>query len=358
VILRKKKKMFVRCTTQRRNMILRTSKSIYTLIMTLQIIRQGYISVTGSKTIYYCDAYEMPLRRTQSYHRVRTYPLSSTTRILNDEEMESSIDHGDMGKALLQWNHLSSREEQHPYSPSIPMASASVDNVLELSSVANSTIASSQYEKTVSIQVVPTTMSEAIVTFFASKDYHGPRLVVLLLLGLIIQRIHIGWTVSNTLSPLDDICIAMCSIVFWWFQEHFMHKHLLHSKINWIGKHIHHQHHERPYHHISIDPAPLMLGWFIVVRLFLQFVVALPIHLLLSATIAYGVAGLFYEWSHYIVHTRVRFPHGSYWEHIKNHHARHHLVDSKHWFSFSVTQIDDIFGTNPNVSIVAKQKIR
>jgi Fatty acid hydroxylase superfamily len=205
-----------------------------------------------------------------------------------------------------------------------------------------------QYELTASKHRVPTTMSGAIKLFFSSKDIHGPRLVVVLLLEFLVQRIQLGW--PSAVTPWDDLGVAMIAVLFWWLQEHVMHKNLLHSDYNWIGQRIHQEHHEKPYHHVSIDPAPLMLGWFTIVHLLLRYGLGLPLHLALTATMAYGVAGLFYEWTHFIVHTRVRFPHGSYWEHVKNHHARHHLVNNSYWFAFSLTQVDDIFGTNPPVS--------
>jgi Fatty acid hydroxylase superfamily len=211
-----------------------------------------------------------------------------------------------------------------------------------------------QYERTASTQIVPTTMFGAIASFFASKDIHGPRLVLVLLVGFLMQRLQIGWT--SAVTPWDDIGVAMCALVFWWFQEHVMHKYLLHSEYDWMGKRIHQEHHEKPYHHVSIDPAPLMIAWFTIVHVLLRL--ALPLHLALTATMAYGIAGLFYEWTHFIVHTRVRFSHGSYWEHVKNHHARHHLVNNSYWFAFSLTAIDDIFGTNPSVSAVPKNTLR
>lgn len=49
------------------------------------------------------------------------------------------------------------------------------------------------------------------------------------------------------------------------------------------------------------------------------------------------------------MHTRVRFPRGSFWQKMKDHHIRHHRVDSRYWLAFSVRQVDDLFGTNPNV---------
>jgi Fatty acid hydroxylase superfamily len=197
---------------------------------------------------------------------------------------------------------------------------------------------------------VPTTMSEAISTFFMIEEYPGPRYVSVLLLGLVLHRIQLGGY-----NVVNEFFFAMISMIAWWFQEHIMHKYVLHSNFNWIGKHIHERHHQKPYHHISIDAAPLMIIWLTVVHLFLRYSGLLPYPIALTMTIAYGIAGLFYEWAHYIVHTKVRFSPGSYWRHIKSHHARHHQCNHDYWFAFSMTQIDDLFGTNPNPSQVLRR---
>ena len=34
---------------------------------------------------------------------------------------------------------------------------------------------------------------------------------------------------------------------------------------------------------------------------------------------------------------------------MKDHHIRHHLVDADNWLGFSLPQVDDLFGTNPDV---------
>jgi sterol desaturase/sphingolipid hydroxylase (fatty acid hydroxylase superfamily) len=70
--------------------------------------------------------------------------------------------------------------------------------------------------------------------------------------------------------------------------------------------------------------------------------------LAVTATIAYASAGLWYEWVHFIVHTRVKFPKNSYFDTCKTHHARHHLVSSDHWLAFSYPAVDDWLGTNPS----------
>jgi Fatty acid hydroxylase superfamily len=205
-------------------------------------------------------------------------------------------------------------------------------------------------------EAVPTTMREAVTTFLIGDSYNGPRAVVVVLAGLFVWRVwlSISWHATTAAVGLSDAIVVSAAVVFWWLQEHWMHKYLLHSSQDWYGKQVHEQHHIKPYHHVSIDPAPLMLGWMMAVHIVLR--ATLPLPLAISATIGYAAAGLFYEWSHFIVHTKVRFPGGSFWQRMKDHHIRHHLVDSDYWLAFSVTQVDDIFGTNPNVKDVQLRK--
>jgi hypothetical protein len=145
----------------------------------------------------------------------------------------------------------------------------------------------------------------------------------------------------------------MSMVIFWWFQEHEMHLHLLHSKFDWMGKRIHEEHHEKPYFHISIDPAGLMIGWLAAVHILFRCILPLP--LAVSATLGYGLSGLWYEWAHYIVHTKVR-PRHAFWKQMRNHHIHHHLVDDRYWLGFSVPAIDNLFGTNPTIQQVKKEQ--
>ena len=87
----------------------------------------------------------------------------------------------------------------------------------------------------------------------------------------------------------------------------------------------------------------------------------LPWHLCLTATVGYALAGLVYEWSHYIVHTKVKAPltqsnesslvssASRLFSKMRDNHVRHHLVSDQNWYAFSVPAMDDLFGTNPNV---------
>lgn len=208
---------------------------------------------------------------------------------------------------------------------------------------------------------VPSTWSHALQRFFIREP--GPPLVVLSISGFIFARIQ-----SPVPFSIAEVSILASSILVWWVQEYFFHRILLHSPFQWIGKSIHQTHHEKNYFHISIDPPALLLGWLFTAHFMLRSV--LPWHYCLSATVGYALAGLVYEWSHYIVHTKVRPPPvatsgttpsffltetlSRLFSQMRDNHMRHHLVDDRYWYAFSVPAMDDLFQTNPNVKEVRR----
>jgi hypothetical protein len=198
-------------------------------------------------------------------------------------------------------------------------------------------------------EAVPKTMRDAVHRFFLGPD-RGPISIVGLLAGFL------GWRLGMeaAVRPTDGLVFAV-SIVFWWFQEHIMHQRLLHSDFDWMGKEIHQGHHKKPYFHISIDPAGLMLGWLAVVHVILRLV--LPVDLAVSATVGYAGAGLVYEWAHYVAHTRVK-PANAFWKRVRDNHIKHHMVDDCYWFGFSLPAIDDWMGTNPSVQEVKQARAK
>ena len=195
--------------------------------------------------------------------------------------------------------------------------------------------------------VVPKTLSEALRVFFFSKDGLGPMLISATLLLLCYYRI----TAVGPLTPLDG-WTAVTTTIFWVFQEHVLHDKVLHSSWNWMGKDIHQGHHDKPYFHISIDPPALMITWMIAAHLLLKAI--LPWPLALTATVAYATAGLYYEWSHYIVHTKVPPP-NRLARQMRDNHMRHHCVDHRYWLAFSLPLVDDWMGTNPDVRDVQQE---
>jgi hypothetical protein len=201
----------------------------------------------------------------------------------------------------------------------------------------------------VEMEKVPTKMSEAVRVFFFSGDF-GPFYVGVSLLMFALWRLDL-----QSFQLLDGVVFG-AAVVFWWFQEHILHQRFLHSKLNWRGKDIHQTHHDKPYYHISIDPAGLLLGWMLTVHvLLLCLLLRSSLPLALSATLGYSSAGLFYEWAHYIVHTKVRLK-SPFWNTVKDNHIRHHLVNHHYWFGFSLPLIDDLFQTNPSVADARRRR--
>ncbi|KAL9189376.1 hypothetical protein ACHAXT_009051 [Thalassiosira profunda] len=216
-------------------------------------------------------------------------------------------------------------------------------------------------------ETVPSSWPQALHRFFVEDP--GPPLVLLSILGFIYTRLHVPAPPS-----VAETAIFASSVVVWWVQEYFFHRALLHSPFDWAGKAIHRAHHERNYFHVSIDPPELLLGWLFVAHLLLK--AALPWHLCLSATVGYALAGLAYEFSHYIVHTKVKPPtipqspskdvlsrarvapvsmFSRWFTRTRDHHMRHHRVSDEYWYAFAVPQLDDVFGTNPDVREVRRR---
>ncbi|KAL3801160.1 hypothetical protein ACHAWO_002731 [Cyclotella atomus] len=205
-------------------------------------------------------------------------------------------------------------------------------------------------------EAVPSTWNKAVHRFFLGDV--GPPLVVISIAGFVYARLQLSAPLS-----LTDATIFLATIMIWWVQEYFFHRVLLHSPFDWIGKSIHKGHHEKDYFHVSIDPPALLLGWLFTAHLTLKSF--MPWHLCLTATIGYAIAGLFYEWSHYIVHTRVRVPAinnddsslvglvssaaAKLFSQMRDNHVRHHRIDDSYWFAFSISSMDDAFGTNPDI---------
>lgn len=204
-------------------------------------------------------------------------------------------------------------------------------------------------------EAVPSTWSKAVQRFFLGDV--GPPLVVLSISGFIYTRLQLPQPIS-----IMDATIFFAIVMVWWVQEYFFHRVLLHSSQDWIGKNIHNEHHKKDYFHVSIDPPALLLGWLFAAHVLLKSF--MPWHLCLTATVGYAIAGLFYEWSHYIVHTKVKAPvispdkpfagvfsafAAKLFTQMRDNHIRHHRVDDSYWYAFSIPAMDDAFGTNPDI---------
>lgn len=141
------------------------------------------------------------------------------------------------------------------------------------------------------------------------------------------------------------MCVGLAvGAAAWVVQEWFIHAKLFHGNVEWYGKDVHTGHHATPYHHITIDGldlvAPAMLASLVIFTAVAGYGTG-P-----CAALAYWSMGLFYIFSHYLVHTRC-VPRSKFWRHMRQHHMQHHCRNEDYWLSFTVTGMDSLMGTNP-----------
>jgi len=189
-------------------------------------------------------------------------------------------------------------------------------------------------------EVVPRTLNDC-VRLFAS--YSSPRLIAAGILLLVAAR-------AQSPVSLQDLLVVMTVAAFWALQEWALHAKALHSDFDWFGRTIHTSHHEKPYHHVSIDGPDLVLG-----MMGLSFCVFWLLFggsaTSLTASATYFTCGLLYEWTHFIVHTHY-VPTSKLGRHVRQHHMQHHCRNEDFWLAFTVPAIDQLFRTAPLPSSV------
>ncbi|CAM9754519.1 unnamed protein product [Choristocarpus tenellus] len=182
---------------------------------------------------------------------------------------------------------------------------------------------------------VPCTLPEAVDTFLGHST---PRLIVSGVAVTFIAR-----TAACPLGVADAMALPVVA-AGWSIQEWAIHRFLLHGFEEWLGYEVHKNHHDLPFYHVSLDPPDLVIAWTIAAATI--FFVVLPAPLSLTVLGCYMTMGLVYEWTHYIVHTRV-VPQSKLWKALKRHHTLHHLKDDSCWLAFTVPPLDTILGTVP-----------
>lgn len=190
-------------------------------------------------------------------------------------------------------------------------------------------------------QEVPRTLPHALAVFFT---HPSSLLILAALAGLLAWRCHLP------LHAAADGAVAACVAAGWAVQEWLIHNLLLHSERDWVGRRIHVGHHQRPYYHVSIDDPPIVLA-FMAASLALFWLAFGGSELAVTAAAAYYSMGLVYEFTHYIVHTRY-LPTSRLAKRIRMHHLLHHTRNEAYWLAFTVPQVDQLFGTDPQPSSV------
>jgi len=196
------------------------------------------------------------------------------------------------------------------------------------------------------------THREAVRVFFSRKS---PRA---------LRRIATAtWLARALLGPPGprDLLAAATAIGVWPLQEWFLHKYLLHLEPRTVaGVHVdpefaraHRTHHADP-RVVDMTLLPLRTirqampfaaaGWLLLFG---------PTRAALTGMATYSTMALFYEWTHFIVHTNVK-PRTAYGERVRRNHRLHHYRHEGFWFGFTLPVVDRLFGTDPDPATIAK----
>jgi sterol desaturase/sphingolipid hydroxylase (fatty acid hydroxylase superfamily) len=196
------------------------------------------------------------------------------------------------------------------------------------------------------------THRQALRVFFSKRT---PRTIAKIAAG--------SWAARLLLGPptLRDVAAAATAITIWPLQEWVLHKHLLHIEPRTIAgvridpafARAHRNHHAEPR---DIDTTllpiktvhqagPLSAGlWLLAFG---------PTRAAVTGMATYSTMTLFYEWTHFIVHTNVK-PKTAYGERVRRNHRLHHFRHEGYWFAFTLPLVDRLFGTDPDPKTITR----
>ena len=173
------------------------------------------------------------------------------------------------------------------------------------------------------------------------------------------------WTARALLGPPgpSDLVAAAAALAVWPLQEWSMHRYLLHLEPRTIaGVQVdplfarrHRAHHADPRDidrtllplQVVLPAVPVSAGlWLLALG---------PRRAAVTAIATYTTMALFYEWTHFIVHTGV-VPRTAYGARVRKNHRLHHFRDEHYWLGFTVPAVDRWFGTSPDPAGVPRSR--
>ena len=192
----------------------------------------------------------------------------------------------------------------------------------------------------------PATVRAAAAAFFT---YASPLILTGLILASLTLRLFFG--------PLTwaDLAVALTPVLIWPFLEWSLHRYLLHLQpVQAFGRtwdfdfaKKHRTHHQQPWRPTLIFLPPYVHATLAPVLTAAAFWLLPRPGLAASWMAALAAMTLVYEWTHFIVHTRVR-PQSRFAKRLFHNHRMHHFRNEHYWYSFTVPQVDHWFGTGPH----------
>lgn len=174
-----------------------------------------------------------------------------------------------------------------------------------------------------------------------------PVVPVIIYLPVILYFLYRA-VISPELGTVNITLFILLGIAVWTLTEYTLHRFIFHykpkskfgEKIHFIFHGVHHDY-PSDSRRLVMPPSvsvPLALLFFYIFYQVLGSVSVSPFF------VGFLTGYLFYDMTHYAVH---HFNmHSKFWLIIKNHHMRHHFLDSQKGFGVSSPVWDDIMQTN------------
>lgn len=189
---------------------------------------------------------------------------------------------------------------------------------------------------------LPKTFREAILTFMR---HSSTKFVMTILPALVISRL----TMSVPITILKDLPVAIAVYVLWYLQEWTVHYYMFHGGEKFRSVYpfqFHDLHHDLPYFYVTIDSMKTQIVWLTCAAILAATVVILGASkaLTVTALTTYTMLGQFYEFSHFLSHTKV--PLSGYFQTVRTHHMKHHSeIHKPRKYLSMFPLVDKIMGT-------------
>lgn len=185
-------------------------------------------------------------------------------------------------------------------------------------------------------------------------DHPSPWMIASMLVGALVARLLVGgWRWTDALVPV--VMVAIFPFVEWVvhvFVLHWKPRHLGRVELDSLLARKHREHHADPR-----DIPLVFIPWQVLAKLIPVYVavalLAFPrVGLGLTALVSLGVLGMFYEWTHYLIHSDYK-PRSKAFRAVWRNHRLHHYKNEHYWFTVtSAGTADRVLGTYPDPTSV------
>jgi len=191
-------------------------------------------------------------------------------------------------------------------------------------------------------------------TFAEFIRHPSPWMMATILFGALAARIVVGdWRLSDLWAPL--VFVALFPVIEW-----LIHVFVLHWRPRKVGRltvdtllaRKHREHHADPR-----DVPLVFIPWQTMIGLMIAAPI-LPLLLFprtgqaLTFVFTMGLAGMIYEWTHFLIHSDYK-PRSGLFKAVYKHHRLHHFKNENYWLTVTTANTADrLLGTNPDPSTV------